>query len=50
MGSEKDAGCPVAWRPLNGVGHFVDLEAPNKLAEELRRVLSTSASVDHSSL
>lgn len=48
LGSETDAGCPVAWRPLDGVGHFVDLEASNKLAEELRRVLSASANVHYS--
>ena len=37
--SEYDAGCPVEWRPLPGVGHFVDLEAPERLAEEVRRLL-----------
>jgi pimeloyl-ACP methyl ester carboxylesterase len=37
--SGKDAGCPVEWRPLEGVGHFVDLEAPDQLAAELRRLL-----------
>jgi epoxide hydrolase 4 len=37
--SQRDAGCPVEWRPLPGVGHFVDLEAPEKLADELRRLL-----------
>ena len=36
--SYKDAGCPVEWRPLAGVGHFVDLEAPRKLAAEIARV------------
>lgn len=49
LGSEKDAGRPVAWRPLDGVGHFVDLEASGKLAEELRRVLGPSSGVDHNS-
>ena len=44
--SNQDAGRPVAWRPLDGVGHFVDLEAPTKLAAELRRVLGASADVD----
>ncbi|MGZ4558907.1 MAG: alpha/beta fold hydrolase [Mycobacteriaceae bacterium] len=44
--SNQDAGCPVAWSPLDGVGHFVDLEASTKLAGELRRVLGASA-VDH---
>ncbi|OZG70214.1 epoxide hydrolase [Hahella sp. CCB-MM4] len=36
--SEGDAGCPVEWRPLHGIGHFVDLEAPQLLAEEVRRL------------
>jgi pimeloyl-ACP methyl ester carboxylesterase len=39
MNSYKDAGCPVDWRPLPGVGHFVDLEASEKLAMEIRRAL-----------
>jgi pimeloyl-ACP methyl ester carboxylesterase len=38
MQSNKDAGCPVEWRPLPGVGHFVDLEAPGDLANEIARV------------
>ncbi|WP_328184580.1 alpha/beta fold hydrolase [Marinobacter sp. OP 3.4] len=37
--SHRDAGCPVDWRPLPGIGHFVDLEAPELLARELDRVL-----------
>ncbi|WP_020405580.1 alpha/beta fold hydrolase [Hahella ganghwensis] len=37
--SEQDAGCPVEWRPLSDIGHFVDLEAPELLAHEVRRVL-----------
>jgi pimeloyl-ACP methyl ester carboxylesterase len=37
MKSHQDAGCPVEWRPLEGVGHFVDLEAPAKLAVEIAR-------------
>ena len=37
--SSKDAGREVDWRPLPGVGHFVDLEAADKLALEIRRVL-----------
>ena len=37
--SSKDAGREVEWRPLPGVGHFVDLEAADKLALEIRRVL-----------
>lgn len=35
--SYEAAGCPVEWRPLEGVGHFVDLEAPAKLAGEIVR-------------
>jgi hypothetical protein len=31
----------VEWRPLAGVGHFVDLEAPSALVAELRRLLPT---------
>jgi pimeloyl-ACP methyl ester carboxylesterase len=41
--SNKDAGCPVEWRPLPGVGHFVSLEAPDKLALEISRVLGPNA-------
>jgi pimeloyl-ACP methyl ester carboxylesterase len=37
--SFKDAGWQGDWRPLPGVGHFVDLEAWTKLAAEIRRVL-----------
>ena len=37
--SELDAGRKVIWRPLPDIGHFVDLEAPQKLAEEVRRIL-----------
>ena len=40
MNSYKDAGCEVEWRLLPGVGHFVSLEAPGKLALEIRRALS----------
>jgi len=36
--SQRDAGCTVEWRPLEGVGHFVDLEAPVELAREIARV------------
>jgi pimeloyl-ACP methyl ester carboxylesterase len=42
--SGKDAGCPVEWRPLEGVGHFVDLEAPDRLAAEVRRLLPSAGS------
>lgn len=38
--SGQDAGCEVDWRPLEGIGHFVDLEAPNLLARELERVIT----------
>ncbi len=43
MKSRQDAGCEVDWRPLPGVGHFVDLEAPDKLAMAIRRVLAGNA-------
>ena len=39
MNSALDAGCDVDFRPLAGVGHFVSLEAADKLAIELRRML-----------
>jgi len=39
MNSALDAGCDVDFRPLPGVGHFVSLEAADKLAFELRRAL-----------
>src|SRR6266849_394330 len=39
LNSSKDAGCEVEWRPLPGVGHFVSLEATDKLALEISRVL-----------
>ena len=39
MNSELDAGCPVDLRPLQGIGHFVSLEAPDKLTREIRRLL-----------
>jgi epoxide hydrolase 4 len=39
MNSGIDAGCEVECRPLPGVGHFVSLEAPEKLAVEIGRVL-----------
>jgi pimeloyl-ACP methyl ester carboxylesterase len=38
--SYRDAGCPVEWRPLEKIGHFVDLEASELLARELYRLLS----------
>ena len=41
MNSELDAGCPVDLRPLPGVGHFVSLEAADKLTREIRRLLGT---------
>lgn len=37
--SGADAGCEVEWRPLPGVGHFVSLEAPEKLVTEINLVL-----------
>jgi epoxide hydrolase 4 len=36
--SFEDAGCECDWRPLLGVGHFVDLETSEKLANELKRL------------
>ncbi|MGH7929551.1 MAG: alpha/beta fold hydrolase [Candidatus Binatia bacterium] len=47
MNSALDAGCEVDFRPLPGVGHFVSLEAADKLALELRRALG-AASQPHS--
>lgn len=41
--ADRDAGCPVEWRPLPGVGHFVSLEAPDKLAREIDRVVRRGA-------
>jgi epoxide hydrolase 4 len=41
MNSALDAACDVDFRPLPGVGHFVSLEAADKLALELRRVLDS---------
>jgi epoxide hydrolase 4 len=41
--AERDAGRSVEWRPLPGVGHFVSLEAPDKLAREIDRVVPRRA-------
>ena len=41
--SAGDAGIEVDWRPLADVGHFVGLEAPDDLAQEIRRALAASA-------
>ncbi|MFE8072698.1 alpha/beta hydrolase [Marinobacteraceae bacterium S3BR75-40.1] len=38
--SHEDAGTEVAWRPLEGVGHFVPLEAPDALAREVGRLMA----------
>lgn len=38
--SGGDAGVQIDWRPLPDVGHFVGLEAPHDLAQELRRALA----------
>jgi pimeloyl-ACP methyl ester carboxylesterase len=38
--SGADAGRPLDWRPLPRVGHFVDLEAPDDLTDEIRRALA----------
>ena len=40
MASGDDAGCDVEWRPLPGIGHFVPLEAPGRLAAEIARVVA----------
>ena len=45
MKSHLDAGGPVEWRPLPGVGHFVALEAPELLTAELERVLDAEHAV-----
>jgi pimeloyl-ACP methyl ester carboxylesterase len=37
--SHEQAHCDVEWRPLPGVGHFVSMEAPDRLLAEVRRVL-----------
>ncbi len=44
MSSKLHAGCPVDLRPLPGVGHFVSLEAPDKLAREIRWLLGLATS------
>jgi pimeloyl-ACP methyl ester carboxylesterase len=41
MQSHHDAGCPVEWRPLDTVGHFVDLEAWALLTAEIERAVTT---------
>lgn len=38
--SHEQAHCDVEWRPLPAVGHFVSMEAPDRLVAELRRVLA----------
>ena len=38
--SHEQAHCDVEWRPLPGVGHFVSMEAPDRLVAELRTVLA----------
>jgi epoxide hydrolase 4 len=43
MNSAIVAGCEVDFRPLPGVGHFVTLEAIDKLAPELHRVLASGS-------
>jgi pimeloyl-ACP methyl ester carboxylesterase len=40
--SDRDAGCPVDWRPLPGTGHFVSLEAAEDLAREMARADSAA--------
>ena len=43
MACGADAKCDVEWRPLAGVGHFVSLEAPDRLAAELARVIAMTS-------
>ena len=38
--SHEQAHRDVEWRPLPGVGHFVTIEAPDRLVAELRTVLA----------
>lgn len=38
INSGQDAGCPIEWRPLPDIGHFVSLEAPDQLVAEINRV------------
>ncbi len=40
--SYRDAGRPVDLRLLPGVGHFVPIEAPDKLAAEVRRAIQNA--------
>lgn len=47
--SYRDAGCQVDWRPLEGIGHFVDLEAPELLARELDRILEARGQLPEAS-
>jgi len=42
LGSGKDAGCAIDWRPLEGINHFVSLEAPDTLAMELKRAVAAA--------
>ena len=37
--SDQDAGCPVDFRVLPGVGHFVSLEAPEVLTQALTSIV-----------
>lgn len=41
--SGADAGCEVEWRPLEGIGHFVNLEAVDLLVDEVRRLVPAGA-------
>ena len=44
--SGEDAGCAIDWRPLDDVGHFVRLEAPEDLAREIERALEATSAVE----
>lgn len=44
--SYQDAGCPVDFRLLPRVGHFVELESPELLAAEIRRSLGQTTAAE----
>ncbi len=42
--SERDAGREIEWRPLENAGHFVSLDSPDQLTEEIRRITNLYSS------